>query len=151
MDPATMISLALSIWDLADRIWSASKTPPDPAGVAAADAHRLVREFLMIKSAALRERQLVDALPRIRDALSMVQRERPKDLQLRSAVHQDVAAAYQALGEVDLRERHLNDACDCIVSLLESEDHPTRRRSLIEQRDALYPLIENRRMKLSLD
>lgn len=148
MDPVTL-SVGLRIFNAAaDHFLDGAKRRSNAESMAR-EAHEAVRELLRINDSDLRTKSAQACLPLVRDALTLVKREIEKDLRLRGRVLLDLAATYETLGESQLSQDHLNDACDCIVILLERESEPERRRALIKERDEIYPLIKERRMRLT--
>ena len=142
IEPIAALSVGLAIYRLAVEARSRSSSRLDVAW----DVHERVEEFLRIENEELRAAQLTSLLPPLRDALTVCKRTAAKDWNLRAMLHLDFASCYAALGEVALREAHANDACDCVVRLLDAERNTTKREALVARRDAIYKLIDRRRL-----
>jgi serine/threonine protein kinase len=67
-----------------------------------------------------------------------------RDYEERKALHLDIAGAYAAVGDVILRDRHLNWACDNTIRQIITTSDSSRRAEYERQRDKLYEIIVRR-------
>jgi serine/threonine protein kinase len=106
-----------------------------------AETRQLLQSALGEIDKGQRRRQLHPLTQRLPTLLTHQER---RAYEKRKAVHLELAAAYAALDDVILRDRHLNWACDCVVTqVLTSPEGPERAESE-RQRDELYQIIDRR-------
>src|SRR5262249_46652388 len=141
---ATGVDRARRILEIAGKVTAALREYGDAQQEfwqARAETRERLHSALAESDKAQRRRQLQPLAQRLSIVLSEQER---RDYEKRKAIHLELAAAYAALGEAILRDRHLNWACDCVVTQVLTASEGPGRVEFERQRDELYQIIDRR-------
>jgi len=140
MEPLVSIPVALA--KIATEIWKQNKETNREV----LKYRNLIKSALSVQNLEERQQQV---RPLISPIITLLHSLNPKKYEQKKLLHIDLSMTYELLGEEQLKDEQLNNACDCVVRQIEKCKNISEKNKLRKERDALLTVIKNRKPLIS--